>query len=85
MEDFTFILYVGVKNGMHNEAKQNKIRYDADLKKWFIEFDYNDFVNNKKLKPPITFKAYSINILDDNIKNKKAYTDNIFKLLKERY
>jgi hypothetical protein len=84
MEKLKFIVYIGVKNGKQDEAKGCGIKYNVELKKWFIEYDYNEFINNINMKPPNDFKSYSINLLDESIENKKDYINNIYNLLKER-
>ena len=53
-----FFLYFGVKNGCHDEAKMNHIKYDVSLKKWYIKYNYDDFMKDEKLKPPTPFRAY---------------------------
>jgi hypothetical protein len=80
-----FLLYIGVKNGCQDDAKMNHIKYDVSLKKWYIKYDYDEFMKNENLKPPKGYRAYSILLLDDNIVNRKEYTNKIYNKLLERY
>ena len=80
-----FLLYIRVKNGCQDDAKMNHIKYDVSLKKWFLKYDYDDFMNNESLKPPKGYRAYSILLLDNNIVDRKEYTNKIYNKLLERY
>jgi len=37
------------------------IKYDIGLKKWVIKYNYNKFMKDETLKPPIGYKAYTTN------------------------
>ena len=39
-----FLVYIGVKNKCHDDAKLKHIKYDVSLKKCYIKFDYNDSI-----------------------------------------
>ena len=80
-----FLVYIGVKNGCHDDAKINHIKYDVSLKKWYIKYDYDEFMKNENLKPPKSFRAYCIHILDNNIVDRKEYNNKIYNKLLERY
>ena len=80
-----FLLYIGVKNGCQDDAKMNHIKYDVSLKKWFLKYDYDEFVKDEKMKPPTPYRAYGIHILDNNIVDRKEYNNNIYNKLLERY
>ena len=80
-----FLLYIGVKNGCQDDAKMNHIKYDVSLKKWFLKYDYDEFMKNESLKPPKGYRAYGIHLLDNNIVDRKEYNNNIYNKLLERY
>ena len=80
-----FLLYIGVKNGCHDEAKMNYIKYDVSLKKWYIKYNYDDFMKDENLKVPKGFRAYGIQILDNNVVDRKEYNNKIYNKLLERY
>ena len=42
-----FLLYIGENNGCQDDANMNHIKYDVSLKKWFLKYDYDDFMNNE--------------------------------------
>ena len=50
-----FLVYIGVKNGCHDDAKMKHIINDVSLKKWYIKFDYDDFMKNDYLKVPAPY------------------------------
>ena len=80
-----FLLYIGVKNGCQDDAKMNHIKYDVSLKKWFLKYDYDEFMKNENLKPPKVYRANGIHLLDNNIVDRKEYNNNIYNKLLERY
>jgi hypothetical protein len=80
-----FLLYIGVKNGSQDDAKMNHIKYDVSLKKWYIKYNYDDFMKDDNLKLPKGFRAYGIQILDNNIVDRKEYNNKIYNKLLERY
>ena len=80
-----FLVYIGVKNGCYDEAKMNHIKYDVSLKKWYIKYNYDDFMKNENLKVPKVFRAYGIHILDNNVVDRKEYNNKIYNKLLERY
>ena len=80
-----FLLYIGVKNGSHDDAKMNHIKYDVSLKKWYIKYNYDDFMKDENLKSPKAFRAYGIQLLDNNIVDRKEYNNKIYNKLLERY
>ena len=41
------------------------------LKKWFLKYDYDDFMNKESLKPPKGYRAYSILLLANNIVDRR--------------
>jgi hypothetical protein len=82
MENLSFKVYVGVKKESKELAKEQGIKYDVGLKKWYKVFNYNEFINNEELKTN-EFKPYSIELLG-NVPNYKKYTYEISNLLKQR-
>jgi len=80
-----FLVYIGVKNGCQDDAKMNHIKYDVSLKKWYIKYNYDDFMKNENLKVPKGFRAYGIQILDNNVVDRKEYNNKIYNKLLERY
>ena len=80
-----FLVYIGVKNGCQDDAKMNHIKYDESLKKWYIKYNYDDFMKNENLKVPKGFRAYGIQILDNNVVDRKEYNNKIYNKLLERY
>ncbi len=50
MENLSFKVYVGVKKENKELAKQQGIKYDVELKKWYKIFNYDEFINNGELK-----------------------------------
>jgi hypothetical protein len=82
MENLSFKVYVGVKKESKELAKQQGIKYDAGLKKWYIVFNYDEFISNEALKTN-EFKPYSIELLG-NVPNYKKYTYEISNILKQR-
>ena len=80
-----FLVYIGVKNGCHDDAKLKHIKYDVSLKKWYIKFDYDDFMKNDYLKVPAPYRAYGIHILDNNVPNRSEINNIIYNKLLERY
>ena len=42
-------------------------------------------MNNESLKPPKGYRAYSILLLDNNIVDRREYTNKIYNKLLERY
>jgi hypothetical protein len=82
--DFSFILYIDVKNECQDDAKMKNIKYDIGLKKWVIKYNYNKFMKDETLKPPNGYKAYNI-FISNLVNNKTEYTDNIFQKLLQRY
>jgi hypothetical protein len=82
MENLSFKVYVGVKKECKELAKEQGIKYDVGLKKWYKVFNYDEFINNEELKTN-EFKPYSIELLG-NVPNYKKYTYEISNLLKQR-
>jgi len=80
-----FLVYIGVKNGCQDDAKMNHIKYDVSLKKWYIKYNYDDFMKDENLKVPKGFRAYGIQILDNNVVDRKEYNNKIYNKLLERY
>jgi hypothetical protein len=80
-----FLVYIGVKNGCQDDAKMNHIKYDVSLKKWYIKYNYDDFMKDENLKPPKGFRAYGIQLLDNNVVDRKEYSNKIYNKLLERY
>ena len=80
-----FLLYIGVKNGCQDEAKMNHIKYDVSLKKWYIKYNFDDFMKDEKLKVPKGFRAYGIHISDNKVVDRKEYNNKIYNKLLERY
>ena len=80
-----FLLYIGVKNGCQDDAKMNHIKYDVSLKKWFLKYNYDEFMKNENLKPPKGYRAYGIHILDNNVPNRSEINNIIYNKLLERY
>ena len=78
-----FLVYIGVKNGCHDDAKMKHIKYDIGLKKWVIKYNYNKFMKDDTLKPPNGYKVYNIYI--SNLVNRKKYINNIYQKLLQRY
>ena len=66
-----FLLYICVKNGPHDDAIMNHIKYDVSLKKWLLKYDYDEFMKYENLKPPKGYRAYGIHLLDNNIVDRK--------------
>ena len=82
MENLDFKVFVGVKKENKELAKQQGIKYDVGLKKWYIVYNYDEFINNEELKTN-EFKPYSIEILG-SVPNYKKHTYEIAKILKQR-
>lgn len=82
MENLNFKVFVGVKKENKELAKQQGIKFDVKLKKWYIIYNYDEFINNEQLKTN-EFKPYSIEILG-NVPNYKKYTYEISSILKQR-
>ena len=80
-----FLLLIEVKNGCEDDAKMNHIKYDVSLKKWFIKYNYEDFMKNDWLKPPNGYRVYNILFLDNHLSHKREYTNHIYNKLFERY
>ena len=75
-----FLLYIGVKNGCQDDAKMNHIKYDVSLKKWFLKYDYDEFMKNEnnysKVKQILLFINNNtpkgrVNTLKTNLKDKE--------------
>ena len=84
MENFNFIVFVGVKQGENEKAKADGIKFDTKNKKWYMEFNFSHFMNNSKFHTH-GFKPYAIQIFGqfdkDFIKDKHT---TIYNLLMER-
>ena len=70
-----FLVYIGVKNGCQDDAKMNHIKQDVSLKKCYIKYNYDDFMKDENLKPPKGYRAYGIQLLDNNIVDRKEYNN----------
>ena len=79
-----FLLCIVVKNGSHDDAKMNHIKYDVSLRKLYIKYNYDDFMKNENLKVPNGYRAYGIHILDNKIVDRKEYHNKIYNKLLER-
>ena len=85
MEDMTFNVYVGVKKENHKEAKIKGFKYDVQNKKWFITFNYYEFLKNEELNIN-NFKSYNIELFSAHLNDRviKTLQYDIYRILKSR-
>jgi len=79
---FQFKIYVGVKKDTREQAKERGIKYDNNLKKWYIIFDHDQFITNDTLYT-YEFKPYAIELLT-TMEDEDKYKKEISKLLNYR-
>ena len=63
----------------------NHIKYDVSIKKWYIKYNYDYYIEDENFKVPKVFRAYVIQILDNNVVYRKEYNNKIYNKLLERY